>query len=152
MQNKFKKQGVCKQLSGSVLNPEGSGLRLVLTTADMNGEVEGELTLLLKKKWAQTSTTAKTWFANRVGYKLGSIELTAVQSDVWVIHMLCLDKGVVVSHAVSNCLKKVADKAVLEQASVHISNLLVDKIPELKTLVTEAFVERGINVSFYDHK
>lgn len=145
--NKFNKVGTCKNLPGTVLNPEGSGLRFVLTTADMNGQVEGELPLLLKKKWTQTSNTAKTWFVNRVNYKLGSIDITAVQSDVWVMHMLCLINGVVDNHAVNNCLKKVADKAILEQASIHISNLLLERMPNMP--IKEMFLDRGINVYVY---
>lgn len=150
--NPFQVKGRVKLIKGSILNPENAGLRFVLNVNNMLGEAKSPLYPVFDKKWKRVKEEAKGWFNTRTGaYKLGATNVTAVQSDTWVIHMLCQDDKLQVDDkALKECLTKVAASAKYEKATVHVSSLLVNAIPELKDLLTSQLIDEGISVSFYE--
>ena len=151
--NKFQPQGKTKLIKGSILAPENAGLRFVLSVNNTQGKVEGNPLLpLFDKKWKQVRAETKGWFATKTGaYKLGAINTTAVQSDTWVIHMLCQGDDLQVdAKGLEDCLKKVCASAKYEKATVHVSTVLTDAIPELTELLTKQLVENGVSVYFYE--
>lgn len=150
-QNKFQLQGKVKVINGSILNPENGGLRFVLNINNLSGKVSSPLFPLFDKKWKKVREETKGWYANKTGaYKLGAVNTTAVQSDVWVIHMLCQGTDMLTDvAALEECLKKVAENAKSERATVHVSQLLTDEISSLKDLVEKHLVKSGISVSYY---
>lgn len=151
--NKFQPQGKTKLIKGSILAPENAGLRFVLSINNTLGKVEGNPLLpLFDKKWKQVRQETKGWYANKTGaYKLGAINTTAVQSDTWVIHMLCQGDDLSVNaKGLEDCLKKVAASAKYEKATVHVSTVLTDAIPELSPLLTKYLVEDGVSVYLYE--
>lgn len=151
--NKFQLQGKTKVIKGSILYPETAGLRFILSINNTKGKVEGNpLLSIFDKKWKQVRAETKGWYANKTGaYKLGEINTTAVQSDIWVIHMLCQDDNLSYStKAVEDCLKKVAKTAKYENASVHVSSILTEQIPELNNLLQSHLLGIGVSVYFYD--
>ena len=107
---------------------------------------------LFDKKWKKVKEEAKGWYNTRTGaYKLGAVNTTAVQSDTWVIHMLCQDAELKTdTTALQNCLKEVCKQAKYERATVHVSSLLVNAIPELSDLLTKELVDQGVSVCYYD--
>lgn len=149
--NRFAVQGKVKELKGSVLLPENAGLRFVLSVTNTAGKPESPLYPIFDKKWKKVKEDARGWFVNKTGeYKLGAINQTAVQSDTWVIHLLCQNDTLVTdAKALEESVKKAVALAKTEKASVHISNVLVKDVPELKKLASK-FTEQGINVYFYD--
>ncbi len=151
----FNQPGKVKIINGSVLAPENAGLRFVLSVNNLSGKIDNNpLYPLFENKWKKVKEDAKGWFATKTGaYKLGATNTTAVQSDTWVIHMLCQDeKQVTDLNAVEECLKKVCANAKYEKATVHVSSLLLDYIPELSKLITKHLVESGVSVSYYQEK
>ena len=67
--------------------------------------------------------------------------------------MLCKsDDGLLDSSALQTGLKKVAELAKYEKASVHISHLTTAEMPEVKDLANQLFVQQGINTVFYQEK
>lgn len=151
--NKFQSAGRVKMIKGSILNPENAGLRFVLSINNMSGKPDNHpLYSLFEKKWKKVKEDAKGWYATKTGaYKLGAINVTAVQSDTWVIHMLCQDDKLQTDlKALDDCLKKVTDSAKYEKASVHVSNLLVQAVPELTNMLTSHLVNNGVSVSYYE--
>lgn len=158
--NKFQPSGKVKQVKGSILMPENAGLRFILSINNTEGRPdENPLLPIFDKKWKKVREESRGWFATKTGdYKVGAINTTAVQSDVWVIHMLCKklsDKNNVKSPVVldvlglTECLKKVASTAKYEKATVHVSTILTDHIPELYDLLVENLVKNGVSVYFY---
>lgn len=149
--NRFQVQGKVKLIKGSILTPENAGLRFVLNINNMLGKAESPLYPLFDKKWKKVREEARGWYTNKTGaYKLGAVNTTAVQSDVWVIHMLCQDEELKVDvAAVAECLKKVAASAKYEKATVHVSTLLADVIPTLQELLNTQLVEQGVSVYYY---
>jgi len=153
--NKFQSPGKVKVIKGSILAPHHAGLRFVLSVNNLAGKSENHpLYPLFDKKWKKVKEEAKGWYATKTGaYKLGATNITAVQSDTWVIHMLCQDESLATNvAALEDCLKKVAASAKYEKASVHISSLLSEHIPELNSLVEKHLVSDGVTVSYYQEE
>lgn len=154
--NKFQSQGKTKLVHGSILMPEMAGLRFVLNMANMAGKTEGGLYPLFDKKWVKVKQEVRGWYTNKTGaYKLGTgaLHTTATQSDVWVISLLCEDeKSKVDVVALEACLKELCKMAKFEKASVHISTLLTNSVPELSALCKTQLLEQGVNVYFYEEK
>lgn len=148
----FQTQGRVKVINGSILAPENAGLRFVLNVANMAGKVESPLYPVFEKKWPTVKKEVKGWFNTRDGkYKLGALNTTAVQSDTWVVNMLCQDADLQTqTDGLTACLKEVCKSAKYERASVHVSTLLTTAIPELQELLTKELVENGVSVYFYD--
>lgn len=151
--SKFQSPGKLRNIKGTILAPENAGLRFVLSVTNMAGKHDNHpLYPLFEKKWKKVKEEAKGWYATKTGaYKLGSTNNTAVQSDTWVIHMLCQDESLKVdAKALEECLKKVCASAKYEKASVHVSSLLLQAVPELSPLLVSHLVNQGVNVSVYE--
>lgn len=151
--NRFQPQGKTKLIKGSILQPENAGLRFILSINNTLGKVEGNPLLpIFDKKWKQVRQETKGWFANKTGaYKVGAISTTAVQSDTWVINMLCQGDDLAVdSTGLEECLKRVAVSAKYEKATVHVSTILTDAIPGLTDLLTTQLVANGVSVYYYE--
>ena len=149
--NKFQQLGQFKTIQGSILSPQNAGLRFILSVNNMAGKPENPLFPIFDKKWKQVKQESRGWFATKTGaYKLGAINTTAVQSDTWVIHMLCQDENLNTDiKALELCLKNVLNMAKAENASIHVSTILVDMIPEINKLLEEQLLNNGINVYYY---
>ncbi|HEY5268227.1 MAG TPA: hypothetical protein VII94_03785 [Candidatus Saccharimonadales bacterium] len=150
--SKFQSLGRVKVVKGSILTPENAGLRFVLNVANLVGKAESPLYPLFDKKWPTVKKEVKGWFNTRTGdYKLGAVASFATQSDVWVLSMLCQDENLTTDiGAMEMCLKEVCKMAKYERATVHISSLLMDAIPELQELSQSCLVEQGVSVSYYE--
>jgi hypothetical protein len=151
--NKFQPQGKTKLIKGSILSPENAGLRFVLSVNNTQGKTDGNPLLpLFDKKWKQVRAETKGWFSTKTGaYKLGATLVTAVQSDTWVIHMLCQGDDLAVdANGLEECLKKVSASAKYEKATVHVSTVLTEAIPELTPLLNTHLVENGVSVYLYE--
>jgi len=148
----FQQQGQTKLIKGSILAPHNAGLRFVLSVNNMAGKPENPLFPIFDKKWKQVRQESRGWFATKTGaYKLGALMTTAVQSDTWVLHMLCQDENVKTDlKALETCLKQVVTMAKYEKATVHVSSLLVDAIPEITALLDTFLIKNGISVYFYE--
>ena len=150
--NKFLQPGRVKVIQGSILTPHNAGLRFVLNVNNLAGKAESPLYPLFDKKWARVKQEAKGWYNTRTGaYKLGAVNNTAVQSDTWVMHLLCQDEELQTdAKALQACLKEVCKMAKYERASVHVSTLLTDAVPELTDLLQSELVDNGVSVSYYE--
>lgn len=153
LDTRFIQPGRTKVIKGSILAPENAGLRFVLSVNNMEGKPEGNPMLpVFDKKWPKVRAEARGWYATKTGaYKLGAVNTTAVQSDTWVIHMLCQDKDLVVdAAALEKCLNEVCKMAKYERATVHVSTILVGAVPELAGLLSTCLVQKGVSVNLYE--
>ncbi len=152
--NRFQPQGKAKIIKGTILAPENAGLRLVLSVANMGGKTDYSLYKVFDKKWKKVREETKGWYTTRTGaYKLGVNNTTAVQSDTWVIQMLCQTKELETDvKSLEECLKKVCQMAKYEKATVHVSSILLDEVPEMKSCLDKQLLSQGVNVYFYEEK
>lgn len=150
---RFQTPGRTKVIKGSILAPETAGLRFVLSVNNTAGKPDNNpLYPVFEKKWKKVKEEARGWYATKTGaYKLGAVNTTAVQSDTWVIHMLCQDDDQKTDvAALTKCLKETARMAKYEKASVHVSSLLTQAMPELTGLLKSELVDEGVSVYFYE--
>jgi hypothetical protein len=149
--SKFKKSGKFKEIDTSILAPQNGGLRFVLSFINTKGKTEGKWFSLFDKKWKKLKEETKGFYTLRTGeYKLGKINQTAVQSDTWVIHLLCQDDNLKTDlKALEVTLKKVKDLAIYEHATVHVTSILIDECPELKDMLKTHLVDEGVSVNLY---
>jgi hypothetical protein len=151
--SRFQPQGKTKVIKGTILAPENAGLRFVLSVTNLAGKPDNHpLYPLFEKKWPKVKQEARGWYATKTGaYKLGSVNTTAVQSDTWVIHMLCQGEDLTTDVvALEKCLKEVCKMAKYERATVHVSGLLTNAVPEMTDLLRTELVEQGVSVYFYN--
>jgi hypothetical protein len=149
--NKFLTNGKTKLVKGSILNPELGNLRLIFVPCSQSGLPNTRLHHLLETKWKQTNVELKGWRASNINFKLGSIQTTAVQSDTWIVHALCMnDNNETDEKALATCVKKLSDLAKYEKGSVHVSMLTVEENPTIGDLFLTKCIENGVSVYFYD--
>jgi len=148
----FQPKGRVKVINGSILAPENAGLRFVLNVVNMAGKIDSPLYPVFEKKWPTVKREAKGWFNARDNkYKLGAVATNAVQSDTWVLSMLCQNAELETDSAgLTACLKEICKMAKYERASVHVSTLLTTALPELQELLTTELVDNGVSVYFYE--
>lgn len=149
---KFQQPGRVKIVQGSIVAPQNAGLRFVLNVANMEGKAESPMYPLFEKKWPTVKREVRGWFTTRDGkYKLGAVHTVAVQSDTWVLSLLCQDKEMQTQDdALRACLKEVCKSAKYERATVHVSTQLVDAVPSLQELINKELVEEGVSVNYYE--
>lgn len=150
--NRFQTPGKMKVIKGTILAPENAGLRFVLNVNNLVGKTDSPMYNVFDKKWRIVREAAKGWYNNRTGaYKIGAVNTTAVQSDTWVLHMLCQDEKLNTNiNGLEECLNKICGMAKYEKATVHVSHILVEAIPELTTLLSKYLIEQGVSVYFYE--
>lgn len=149
--NKFLTNGKSKVVNGSIINPEMGNLRLIFVPCSASGKPDSDLHAVLNKKWKTVAAELKGWYSNNIDFKMGSINRTSVQSDTWVLHALCMDaQGKLDEKALAACVKKVADMAKYEKASVHVSHLTAKAMPKLIDMLHTSCVEKGTHVLYYD--
>lgn len=151
--NKFMPVGKSKLIEGTIITPELANLCLVVVPVSMMGKPENSVYGILEKKWKNVKADVKGWHASNRDFKLGDIHELCVQSDVWVVSILCLDKeGVLDEKALAKCMKNLLKMTKDEKASVHISMITVDEMPQIGDLVQEHLLDNGVNVYFYQEK
>ncbi len=151
--NKFQQPGRLKVVQGSILAPHNAGLRFILNLVSLSGQITNNpLYAIYDKKWPKIKEAARGWYAMKTGeYKLGAVNVTAVQSDVWCLHLLCQDENNKTDiNGLTKCLKEVCKMAKYENSGVHVSRLLTEAVPEITELLTTHLVRQGVSVSFYE--
>lgn len=150
---KFQTPGKTKVINGSILAPHNAGLRFVLSVTNLAGKPDNNpLYPLFEKKWKKVREEARGWYATKTGqFKCGAIIASAVQSDTWVIHLLCQDEDLKTDIVgLEKCLKEVCKMAKYESATIHVSSLLTKYMPELTNLLKTELVDNGLSVYLYE--
>lgn len=150
-ENKFAIKGKVKNIKGTIIAPETGNLKFVLNVLAMTDKPDSPLFDLFDKKWKKVKEEAKGWYARRENFKLGATMTTAVQSDVWVLSLLCKDKDNALDAAgLEKALGTVAGMAVYEKAGVHVSGLLTKEVPEIVEMIDKVLIPKGVNVYYYE--
>lgn len=158
--NRFTPKGKFRKTQSTLLTPENSGLRFVLNPVDLKASYTNNTNKLLNTKWSKPRTELRSWFANRTGFKLGEVQTVAVQSDVWILNALILDEhnsvpkeayvdgGKGKEPPIEKTMKKIADLAKYEKATIHVSSDIFD-LPNFEKLATKYFLDEGLSVYVY---
>lgn len=136
-----------------LLETETSALKIVLNVCNVSSDKfkpkQYRTAALLNNRWKKVAELDRSFSYTR-NFKLGEVNTSAVQSDVWVVSMVCQEEGKTSLDHLKTCLKKVADMAKYERGYVHVSHLLFEDVPELTNdLLKEFFVDKNVNVFVY---
>jgi len=150
--NKFQQPGRVKVIKGSILNPENAGLRMILNIANLAGKTDDPIYAIFNKKWPKVKSEVRGWWATKTGsYRCGAVNSLSVQSDLWVVSLLCQKEDLTTDvEGLQKCLKQVCKDAKYERASIAVSTLLTNSIPELTGLLQSELIDQGVAVSFYE--
>jgi hypothetical protein len=146
---KFTPKAALKVVQGSIANPNTSSLSLVLLAMSESGVADSPTYQTLGKKWGKAQSDARSWYQEQVSFRLGNIKTTAVQSDVWLLHCLCVKKdGTVDEKALDGCMKKVLAEAQSNKGTIHVAASLVEQVPSLGPKLDD-IMKAGVAVYFY---
>ncbi|WP_328689649.1 macro domain-containing protein [Streptomyces phaeochromogenes] len=149
---------------GDATTPLGKGVKLIAHVCnDIGGWGKG-FVLALSNRWPEPEAAYRRWHRERAGndFALGTTQFVKVDRYVWVANMIGQrgtktgSKGVPVRYeAIDTALAPLADKALELGASVHMPRigcgLAGGKWSRVEPLIAERLIERGINVTVYDH-
>jgi hypothetical protein len=150
--NKFQPAGRVQVIKGSILQPHNAGLRFILNVANLAGKTDDPIYSVFNKKWPKVKSEVRGWYATKTGaYRCGAVHTVAVQSDLWVVSALCQKEDLTTDvDGLQKCLRQVCKDAKYERASVAVSTLLTNAIPELTNLLQSELIDQGVAVSFYE--
>ncbi len=158
MNNKFQPKGRLRECKTSIITPESAGLRFILNPCSVSGKWDSKLQETLSKQWSKCKDDFKSWWAtnNKSLFKPGLNNVSSVQSDTWVINMLCLDQdGSLNKDNLSSCVKELVKSAKYDSATIHLSDMCMQS-DELKQdfmdLVCQPLMDNGIHVYVYSVK
>lgn len=153
LDSRFVAKGRVKVVNGSVLNPENAGLRVIVNFVSINGTFDAPLDKALTGKWLNVRKANYEWYSNQFQFKAGNINTTAVSSDIFVCNVLARGKdGKIDPTALALGVKKLADYAKYEKASIHVSSLLTTEMPELVDILKVGLADVGVNVYYYNEQ
>ncbi|MFD9196278.1 macro domain-containing protein [Streptomyces phaeochromogenes] len=149
---------------GDASTPLGKGVKLIAHVCnDIGGWGKG-FVLALSNRWPEPEAAYRRWHRERAGndFALGATQFVKVDRYVWVANMIGQrgtktgSKGVPVRYeAIDTALAPLADKALELGASVHMPRigcgLAGGKWSRVEPLISERLIERGIEVTVYDH-
>jgi hypothetical protein len=139
-----------KEVNGTITTPYTSGLAAVLNLASIDGQVDSDLEQILMKRWSGFKNSLRQVFVERVRCKYGNIHQSVCTSDVWVFSLYCLNESKELADPdLKKTFKKLKEELFDQQASLHVSKLLLDKYPELNEHISDVLTS-GINVFVYN--
>lgn len=119
--------------------------------------------MAISGRWSEPARSYKEWYQSREhnDFGLGSIEVVAVDSDLWVTNMVAQRglkpvKGIPPNRyeALEQCLQQVAAKAQELKASVHMPRigcgLAGGTWEQIEPILTRVLCKQGISVTIYE--
>lgn len=149
--------------TGDATSPGGAGQRIITHICnDIGGWGKG-FVLALSRKWKAPEESYRSWFRGEteIPFELGQVQFVQVEDKILVANLLAQHDIIPRSgippvryDAVRQCLEKVAMKALILNASVHMPRigcgLAGGKWEEIESIVSDTLVSQGIKVTVYD--
>ena len=149
-------------LKGDATNPRGTGLRILAHIVSNRGLVWGAgFGRAVRKKWPKVQDEFAKWAVGHHGdFHLGNIHVSRVDDSLFVAHLVARH-GVGPSKtprvrygAIENCLRKLADFALAQNATVHMPRIGTGEAGGswdiVGEIVEDTLCQRQIDVTVYD--
>jgi O-acetyl-ADP-ribose deacetylase (regulator of RNase III) len=149
-------------LKGDATNPRGTGLRILAHIVSNRGLVWGAgFGRAVRKKWPKVQDEFAKWAVGHHGdFHLGNIHLSRVDDSLFVAHLVA-QHGVGPSKtprvrygAIDKCLRKLADFALAQNATVHMPRIGTGEAGGsweiVGEIVEDTLCQRQIEVTVYD--
>jgi hypothetical protein len=153
---------VITYLKGDATNPRGTGLRILAHIVSNRGLVWGAgFGRAVRKKWPKVQDEFAKWaVGNHEDFHLGNIRLSRVEDSLFVAHLVA-QHGVGPSKtprvrygAIEKCLRKLADFALAQNATVHMPRIGTGEAGGsweiIGEIVEDTLCRRQVDVTVYD--
>jgi len=157
-----------RYLVGDVINPSGTGYKIIPHVVNSIGAWGRGFVLAISKKWWQPEHDYREW--SRQGpmelgkydpFTLGNVQFVKVESDIQIANMLA-QNGLrgrnnprpISYSALATCMKKVATKAKKLNASIHAprfgAGLAGGDWETIEQYIIELWVRENLDICIYD--
>ena len=137
--------------NGSVLAPIYGGLKYVLVPHNTEYEDKSPLFVAITNKLKRVKDEYIQWRFDNQGFGMSKIKECIWMPDVHFIYMILKDeKGQYLESNVEKALQTLAQKALYENASVHIDKYILTEYPCFESLVEKELVNKGVIVVYYE--
>ena len=150
-------------IKGDATSPQTAGMKIIAHICnDIGGWGKG-FVLAISKRWQEPERQYRKWYHEHENFKLGQVQFVSVTDYIIVANMIGQkgiktgSKGAPIRYeAVDECLKKLGDKAIEINASIHMPRigcgLAGGKWDKIEPLIAKNLLDRGISVFVYDYE
>ncbi len=152
-------------VKGDATRPKGQGLKVIVHVCNDIGAWGKGFVLAISRRWNEPEATYRQWYRGKldIPFKLGEVQFVKVEDDIYVANMigqrgLRKVRGIppVRYDAIEEGLKKVADFAIENNATIHMPRigcgLAGGSWDRVEAIIEKVLVSRGIQVTVYDYK
>jgi Zn-dependent peptidase ImmA (M78 family) len=149
-------------VTGDATEPHGTDKKIIAQIVnDKASRWGGGFSLVVKKKWHFVQDEFRHWAeTNREKFKLGQTHLATIEENVQIMSMIAQHgygpspKPRIRYEALKECLLKLGEVAIKENASVHIPRIGAGQAGGswwvISELIEESLCKKGIKVKVYD--
>lgn len=156
-------------LTGDATTPVGEGRRVIAHVCNDIGAWGAGFVVAISRKWKEPEKQYREWYRGRESndFGLGAIQIVSVEETLAVANMVG-QRGIarrttgrgkeppIRYDAVAQCLSELADRALMDDASVHMPRigcgLAGGTWDCIEPLINDNLVAQGVSVTVYDFK
>ncbi|WP_019631770.1 macro domain-containing protein [Actinomadura atramentaria] len=156
--------GGIRFLRGDATVPQAKGVKLIAHVCNDRGGWGKGFVLALSARWPEPEKEYRAWHRGRPGsgFRLGAVQVVRVDRYVHVANMVAQhgtrtgSKGPPIRYdALDECLAEVGARALDLRATVHMPRigcgLAGGDWRRVEPMVQQNLVDRGVEVTVYDH-
>jgi len=146
---------------GDATEPAGKDPRIIVHICNDIGAWGAGFVMALSRKWKKPEEEYRRWYRDGKGFELGEVQFVEAENDLLIANLIG-QRGVSVTgsrppiryEAVETGLRKVAEKAVDLNASIHMPRigcgLAGGKWEEIEKIINRTLVTNALLVTVYD--
>ncbi len=153
-----------KYIIGDATLPQTEGNKIIVHICnDIGGWGKG-FVMAISNRWKQPEHEYRKWYNLKDNFSLGQVQLVQVENDIWVANIIGQHKinkdengnAPIRYEAIENGLKKVAEFAIGNNASIHMPRigcgLAGGSWDKIEPIILNQLTKRCIKTLVYDFK
>lgn len=151
-----------KYKKGDATAPKTDGNKIIVHICNDQGGWRKGFVLAVSKRWKKPESEYRKWFASKVDFELGEIQLVQVENDLWIANLIGQhkirkdEKGnpPIRYEAIELGLNALVEKAKSLNASVHMPRigcgLAGGKWEKIEPILNNTLIVNNIETVVYD--
>ena len=147
-------------VKGDATAPIGEGNKILIHCCNDKGRWGKGFVVAISRRWKAPETEYRKWHNSGKSFKLGNLQYVKVRDDLIVCNMIgqhdtrTIGKVPPIRYgAIKKCLEKVAEAAIMNNATVHApkfgSALAGGSWDKIEELINECLIDKGVKVTIY---
>lgn len=148
-------------IKGDATDPHTEGNKIIAHICNNIGGWGKGFVTAISKKWKQPEKQYREWFKTGDHFNLGEIQMVQAEEEIQICNMIAQHKTITQSQvppiryeAVEKCLEKLANEALLLNASIHMPRigcgLAGGKWEEIEPIIERTLLKNDVEVYVYD--